>query len=231
MEISYGRETVRGEFQYDIDWKERDIMVYGTLKNSGNKVTFGIYDGYMFTEDYVIDISDELDEMFEACEDAQEQDLDELMEQLEDMLGISLEDYIDLDELPGCLKAYGKKLNSESWLKEYAGFTQEKKNGTTYYCFEPKTYDFLSGSLPLFESAFEDPDDYEDAMDSLKDAKSELNDMDVELTLGVKSGYLSEFLLEMEIDGISVSYEIELSNIGKTEIDVDELEDMLDDAK
>ncbi len=228
-------ETVRGEFQYAIDWKNRDITVYGTMKVDGMKGTIAIYDGYAIADSgygtTAVDISDELDELFEAYEDAQKElELDEILELLEEQTGVSLDDYIDTDAIPDCMEAYGKKLNSESWLKENAGFTTEKQNGTSYYCFAPKTYQFIAASIPFFESIFEDPDDYEDIMDELKDEKAELNDIKIELTFGVKSGYLSEILLEMNAGRESFSYDVELTNIGKTRIDTDELEDLLDEA-
>ena len=217
--------------QVNMDVKKRELTMFG--KMDGN--SFAIYDGYVITGTsfigekhyYKHDISDQLDEIFDAYEEADEVDLDELFDAIEDYTGIDLRDYLDVYELEKCSRAYLRKLNNNKWLKENAGYTKIKKNGITYFNFDPKPYTFASASLECFEKAFEDEDDYEDAQDLLKNYRRYLNELDVEMSFGLKGNKLVEVSIGMGDDG---SMTMEFTDIGKTEIDVDLLEDLLDQA-
>lgn len=240
FEISLDGESVEGIAMVDIDREERKVLLYCELEADGMEYVYGIYDGYMvmmveyYGETYYDceDISDELDEMFDAYEENTEEfDMQELLDTLDEGSGGELSDIFDFDELETCLTAYAKKLNSESWLKENAGYSKSSKNGVTFYTFEPSLYDFAEASLPFLESAFEDSDDYDDMMDELEDSEDYMEDYEIVISIGLRSGCLSELKAEFDMDGDVLEISGQITDIGKTQIDVELLEEMLDEAQ
>lgn len=237
---------VEATFHVDIDVKKRDLtLLFETEGKDGwTGLTYtsylAIYDGYAINgqvyedgrEEYrKQDISDTLEKVFDAYEDAKDMDLDQLLETLEDEADIDLSDYLNIKAFKKCVKAYGRKLNNNKWLKENAGYTKTKRNGVTLYEFEPNNYKFIRASLECFETAFDDEDDYEDIMDSLKDSKSSINATDLELSFGVKGNKLVELSVQVETKYTTMEAKMEITNIGSTSIDEDFLEDMLDKAE
>ena len=97
----------------------------------------------------------------------------------------------------------------------------------TYYTYEPNLYELASVSLPFFEESFEDDDIYEEGMDAIDDSRSQLKAIGLEVTFGVKSGYLTSVLMELE----GVEIEVTLSDFGKAELDYDELDDLASECK
>lgn len=242
---SDGEET-EIKIQVDLDLKKRTLTLYGESEGtdswSGLAYTsyVAIYDGYAIegkvyeggSESYSKqDISDTLDSIFDAYEDAKDMDWDELLETIEDETGLDLSDYLNIKAFKKCINQYGRKLNNNKWLKENAGYSKTKKNGVTFYEFEPNNYRFIKATLECFETAFEDEDDYEDIMDALKESKTTLNYMDLELAFGVKGNKLVEISVKMDTEYTSGEATLELTNIGKTSIDEDFLEEMLDKAE
>lgn len=241
----YGTSTSETEFmlQIDLDVKKRELMMYGEQKSKDDDDAYtsylAIYDGYSITgykmDDYEYysknDISDELDEFFDAYEDTKELDWEELFDTISEATGTDLEDYLDVEAFEKCANAYTRKLNNDSWLKENAGYSSSKSKGVTYHEFKPNLYKFCTASLECFEDAFEDDDDYEEIMDGLKDFKSTLKEVDVEFVFGIKSNKLVEIEFKTESDSNALEVKLEFTDIGKTSIDEDELEDMLDKAE
>lgn len=229
--------------EVDMDLKKHELMLYGEAEQESGDETYtsyiGIIDGYFvrgskwgdYEEYSKDDISDELDEFFDTYEDAKDMDWEELFEMIEDTTGYDLEDIIDIKEFEKCVTAYFRNLNNNKWLEENAGYSTSKDNGVRYYEFEPNLYKFSKASLEVFKEAFDDKDDYNDIMDGLKSSRKEISDWDVEISFGVKRSKLAEVELKVDADALCMEYSIEFQNIGKTEIDVDFLEDMLDKAK
>ena len=67
-------------------------------------------------------------------------------------------------------------------------------------------------------------------MDGLKGIKSDLNKVDLELAFGVKGNKLVEINAKVDVNGAEVEVSMEFKNIGKTTLDEDFLESMLDKA-
>ena len=231
--------------QMDIDLKKRTLTMlvesegtdYWTNLNYTSYIA--IYDGYAI-EGKVYedgretfskqDISDDIEKIFDAYEDAKDLNWDDLLETIEEETDLDLTDYIDIKAFKKCVKQYGRKLNNNKWLKENAGYSKSKKNGVTFYEFEPNNYKFLKSSLEFFQPAFEDEDDYDTIMDGLKGIKSDLNKVDLELAFGVKGNKLVEINAKVDVNGAEVEVSMEFKNIGKTTLDEDFLESMLDKA-
>jgi tetratricopeptide (TPR) repeat protein len=136
-----------------------------------------------------------------------------------------------VDEQISILKEYLKQLNSRSWLKANAGYSTKKENGATVHCFRPDLYVFVKESFVVFEPAIIDPDEYEDMMDDLEYEEDTLDDIEIDLALTIKSSKLTGISLELEAYGDDISVEMTFSDIGKTVVDVEELEDMLQKAR
>ena len=252
LTIEYGYQGLSSEnyvmdmtIQVDLDMKKQELMLYGETTQdlgSGDYISYiAIIDGYSISgykysgQEYYTktDISEDLEEFFEAYEDTKDTDWDDLFDLIEENTGEDLEDIIDLKAFKKCLRAYSRSLNSNKWLKENAGFSTHTSNGVRYYEFEPDLYKFSKASLELFEDAFQDEDDYEDSMEAIKDSRSTLNDTDLELLFGIKRSKLVEIEIkyETESNGINIAYEMEFTHIGSTDIDVSTLEEMLSKAQ
>ena len=245
MTVKDGRTNVHMTGTVEFIPKENILNFYleATNKGTGEKVTMGIYDGETFT----IEKDEDGDKWYsygEVDEDAIEdfctyyleysdsdlnkkKDVLPILEELDDLTDGELSEIVDLEVLAECIAEYVGEHNNTKWLKENAGFSQEKKSGVTYYTYKPNMYEFCAVSLPYFEEAFEDDDIYDEGMDVIKDSRSELKKMDVEITFGIKSGYLTTVL--MDVEGIEM--ELTLSDFGKAELDYDELEDLLSEAE
>lgn len=221
-----------GTMQVSIDTQKRELTIFAE-QNQGQ--VLAIYDDYLISGSeafgyYRYDISDELDEFFDELEDLKKNDAD-LEEAIEDQFGNDVADDIDYDTLGKCLKKYFKKLNSKSWLKENAGYSVKKEDGVKIHCFSPDIYKFCEVSLPFFEKAFEDKDTYEDLEDDLRRAKSDMQDTDVIIKVGVKSGKLVSIDVESITDETESQLELKFTKIGNTKIDYDDLDDLIDRAR
>lgn len=240
FEFDVEGDSAEGLIMMNVDYKKRDLTVYMELEVDGTDSVFGIYDESMFMRmDYgsgsyynYMDISDYLDGIFDAYEENSEEiDIQELLDQLDDQMDGELSEVFDFKQLEKCLNTYVKELNSASWLKDNAGYSKESKSGVTYYNFKPDSYDFTVASLPFFEKAFEDPDVYEDVMDEIEDVEEYFDDVVIEFSIGVKSGYLAALNGEAEIDGDNLEFAISIYDVGETTIDTAELEDLMEEAE
>ena len=238
----YGSEKSKSTTQIDIDYKNRDLLYLQESDYTdwdGNHGTYytAIYDGYSIygwiMDDGAVklrkyDVSDAIDDFFDAYEEAEDFDWDNLFDTIEDYTDSDLDDVFEEDEFVKSCKRYFRKLNSSQWLKKNAGYTKTYKNGTTYFNFEPKGYTFLNASLDCFEKAFDDEDDFDDAKDYLKDNKRDLNDVDIEISIGVKGGKLAEVSYEIDNEG---TYNLKIVDVGRTYIDENFLEELFDLAE
>ena len=206
------------------------------------KVTLCIYDGQAFSVvkaggdkyyEYEELDEDAMEEFFDYYLEYADTDLNKekdvliILEEIDDLSDGELSEIVDLDVLAECITEYVGAHNDKKWLEENAGFSQEKKDGTTYYTYEPNLYEMADASLPFFEEAFEDEDIYEEGVDTVKDSRSDLKNISLEITFGVKSGYLTSVV--MDVEGVKI--EMILSDFGKAELDYDELDDLASECK
>ena len=237
FEMDDGYDRIDGVAWVDIDKKKRTVNVLMELEVDHEQGTLAIYDGYLIlvSDGYYeyTDISDAIDEIFDAMEetDTSDPDWEELLDRIDPYLYRDMEEYIDFDKLNGCIKTYVKKLNSASWMKENAGYSTENKNGVKFHILEPEMDKFIPASVACMEDAFQDPDDFEDLMDEMDDLEDVSDEIAVMAAFGIKGGKLTALEVEMEIDGDELTVEAEFSDIGKTKLDPGDLEDLLDEAK
>lgn len=234
-----------GTIEFNPEEYVLNLYMDGTYTGADSTITMCLYDGQFFgytSEDgekwytYTEIDEDILEEFFDAyLENADsklsKEDLVEALEEMDDMTDGELSEFVDLEIMADCIMDYAAALNNKKWLKENAGFSQEKEDGTTYYIFEPDLQDFTEASLAFFEEAFEDEDVYEDGMDAIEESLSDLDDFNLEITFGVKSGYLSYFMMSAAMDSEEVVLEAIFSEFGKTELDYDELDDLASECE
>lgn len=233
-------EEIEGTLQLQYNLKKREVTMLVEYSIDGEDYVVGIYDEYFIEElpsgrVYAEDIGDQLDQIFDNLEDMEDEvDPEELLENMVDsiMQNGELEDIIDEDQLIVCLKKLMRKCNTSGWLRKNAGYTTKLEKGMTMHVFKPKLDRLATAALEVLEPAFEDEDDYEDALEAIEDSEDEINAIDVEFAFGLRLGKLARITFDVEVeDEGSYSGEINFSKIGTTRVDTDRLEDMLDDAE
>lgn len=227
-------ESEGGTLMVDMDLDDRELTVCAL---EDGEIVGGVYDGYYITKSSrgykAEDISDELEDFFDQYEensDMEDIDWEELLDEIQDGLYDEASEYIDFDILNDSLTAYFKTINDEQWLEENAGFSQKEKNGVTYYIFEPNIYDFTSASLAEFEEVFVDEDFYDELCEGLEEIEEYTDKVELEFQFGLDGGDLVSIEFNGDASGDKISIGAEFSDIGDTEIDTDELADILEEA-
>ena len=237
-------ETMNFAGTIEFNPKEYVLNLYmdATYTAADEKITMCVYDGqafsieeddgekwYSYSEIDDSAIEDFCDYYLEYSDSNlnKKKDVLVILEELDDLTDGELSEIVDLEVLAECITEYVGAHNDKKWLEENAGFSQEKEGGTTYYTYEPNLYEFCEVSLPYFEEAFEDDDIYDEGMDVIEDSRGELKAIGLEVTFGVKSGYLTSIL--MDVEGVEI--EVIFSDFGKAELDYDELDDLASECE
>lgn len=233
-----GGGELEGTAWVELDTSHQELTLYIECENGSHFYKYGIYDGYSFYREYYrgeltdegwADVADELDDFFDSLDEYDGMSLEEILEELDDRSDGEFSEIFDLDELETDIVNFTKTASKTEWLEKNLDYSKSKKDGETLYGFEFKVYRLLLNILPEFKSAFEDKDVYMEARDELKEAISDGYEISIETAIGVKSGYLSSIQFCWEDSWEDVEFSADISDVGKTELDLDELEDMLDD--
>jgi len=234
----------RGTAYVSLDPEARELTLYADVTVDGESGVIAIYDNFYIVDGpggcWGYDISEELDDYFDAYEEGTAKDFS-----WEDFINsVSYEgaydeakEDIDFDKLDTCLAAYIKKLNDKKWLEENAGYSVEKDGGVTMHCFAPDIYTFLKASAAEIENAFIDEELYDEMNDGINDLRSGSKYTDTSIVFGIKGGKLVhlEGKVSGSYDGLTEGDELHIEadfyDFGKTKFDTDELDDMLTEAK
>ena len=218
-------------FQVDIDWKREELTVYA---EADGEFAFAIYDGYYIESSYsngyyAYYVGNQIDVFFEDYDPDEEIDWEEVLSLVALFLTpqADVDDYVDTDQLARCMDTLTRKLQDKKWLEKNAGYTREKEDGVTLHIYEPDLYDLACALLDMFAPCIEDEDLYDYAQEALDEYEDTLSMVKIKLELGMKDHYLVS--AEAKIAGVKFKAAIE--DIGKTRIDIDELEEMLDNSK
>ena len=227
MELKMYGEKVTVKCSIDVD--NKTITAVGEDEDGEN--VFIIYDNYVIEEYdgeyYYQDVSEDIEPIFDYYEEGKENKFSaEWITELLDEAGAFDGEEIDKDEFEKCLGKFMRKADSTSWLKKNAGYKKGLEKGATVHSFDIDAKDFGTATLKFFEPCFEDEDDYEDAMDELDDLDKDDYEK-VKIEFSVKGGKLVGLMLKSDGEKINLTF----SDIGKTDIDYDELDDMLDAAE
>lgn len=229
----------------NLDLEDRELTALCHHSEDGQEPeTIIIYKGYLITERrrydsghwisegyHARDISDYLDEAFEIYEELGEGEI-----QWEELLGSYYDvvnRFVNFDDLQDCLISYVKALNDEDWMEEHANFQKSDNNGLELYTLAPDVYEFVMDSAGYFKDAFREEEEYQAALLAVKGLLlSELKNLEAQMVFGMEDDLLVSFEIEgTDTQGVPYEFQIQLSDIGDTEMDEAYLEEFLQQAK
>lgn len=231
-----GGTQVEGSLACRWSMENRAVVADLQMQLNGNDYHYGLVDGYLVWRTASgkaksIDISDELDRFFDSMES--ESDLDEsLAELLESVFKTAgIEKMVETQDAVTCMKKGIFQWNRTDWLRENAGYTQEKEGDTTRYRFEPKTGKLLLAILRQFEPAFHHRSDYLDVISGLRELKPQLNeDYGLKIGFSLSDGTLTQINADVDWKETQVSAQIRFENIGTTDVDMRALRQIKDES-
>lgn len=223
VEISSGNDEYTVKAVYDED----EETVTRLIESDYYKELY--YDGsWYYLDDYYSDINDEdQDDQYKIHESIKKLEDSDWEDILDDT---GLDKQVDSDNLEDFFKAlYKKYLKDGKWMEDDMGF---EKDGNVY-TFEPDVETVCDDLLDLARDKEILKSKYEDSLDELEDeledVEDEIDNLKIEITLA--KGYISEINCKIKINGENENLKIEFSDINKTEIDEDEIDDIIDDVK
>ncbi len=255
-----GESTIKGSLEAQWDREEREITFYLEFQIDDNsEYIVALYDEkIIYYEKYryisgdtkeqysVTDISDTLDDFFDAVEDNQEtfKDVEPFSEEFFDLLFSEMDDGDDaydkfkdvfhVEKIQECFENISALFMDESWLEENLGFETYKDDGIKYYSFSPKFEKIVKSLGDEVEPIFKDEDYYNNLYESLV-AGAETIDKEIsDLTYytGIKGGKIASIgLNSADENNDEISCTITFSDVGKTTIDNSKLEQFLTKAK
>ncbi len=229
VEMTVDNNTI--VYQVCLDFDREELTVAGF--NQKDALVLAIYDGYLILDlgNYqAFDISKSIENFFECYDSAWDLDLEEFLLELDESLFDEINEMVYLDEMEKSLTSLFFKINNNAWLKENAGYSQARVDGMTVYTFEPDVYDLSQKVMEEFEDDFRHEDDYDALMDQLRTHRRTLRQVSLSVSFGVKRGRLVH--MECNADGPEFSHSIvaDITDIGSTHIDKDQLNDILNEA-
>lgn len=229
------RANAEGSVEYGL--KNRDLTIDMELSSygeSGSRVV--VYKGYGFEQDADTGEYDvyELDEsftdgIFDTLEQAPADDmsLSEMLEILNAEMGGGLSEFISFSEIDACAEELEKLMRDEKWLKDNLDtYEKETVGDRTEYLLEinsPKiveaVYDVMSPALNISDT------DFEEVVAALENS-----DFEIILNMTVEKAYLTDFMLQMDLDGEQMDVELHLSNFGDSSLDTEQLDQLYEDV-
>lgn len=222
------------QLQGQIDTNERTVTLVGRYAED-SIVRFAVYDGFLIRRTglgrYTArDIRSELNDFFDSIERKDDIDWAELLQSVSQSLYEQYGQKLNYDEIePGLLSLF-RTLNDSKWLKSTAGLTTQRTGSDTAYRFDPDTYAAASTALSCFEEVFTDNRDYEALASALESQQESLRAAQPSLQFLVSKGYLTLAEISASASGITLSAKMTAEKIGSTQIDIDELADLLSRA-
>lgn len=225
------------EFKYVINPDAEQLTVWGSSEDGSEILLVDnvLYKKYTYgdsTRAYIYDDSIDIDEFFEMYNEYINCDSIFDMEKIEDLIDeLGLSEYVDTDELESLLKeAMTDYIFNTEWLEDAAGL---EKSGNTY-TFEPNIKKILKDAIELCEDsdAFDD-EIYDELIEGLNDLIDEWEDVDVEelkLSITLSKKMIKEVEFIIEADDYSFEITISVSDINKTEISDDEIDEFADEV-
>lgn len=214
-----------GEFKIDIDRENRELIVLADIPVREYAATILIHNCSMYMiardqEDQILSAQtqqlpqesfDELFDILNGDNETNDEALEKLLEQLDSKA--------DVEELKAFFQSIGREcLGNQEWLEEFLGF--EKKDNK--YTFEIDVDDLTKD---LAERAYEADIISKSQKKSMTSTKSNAT---IEIDMTVEGGYLTELEMLMDTETMDISFIMEFSDINKTEITEDDINDTKD---
>ena len=256
FDIEAAGTDVSGDVQLVFSKKHDEVTALAWVDADGEEVTLAIYDGYIILWDeeseegtILNDGSSAVMTSLGAAVDgftgafwtlqSDEEEICDFLSSFTRMIIMpflntrgaeeleKISDFFNSDAYEDSIRELVRAFSDEAWLEEHLGYSTSKSSKTQYHRFEADLYTVLEGMLPFFEDSIE-PEFYDTISDGLKEIRSELRDMVIEAEFGIKGGKLVSGEILLDFDGEELSFHFEVSDGGKTKIDTDSIEDMLD---
>lgn len=235
--------SITGALYLDMDVDAEVVNAYLDATAEGETILLAIYDNYLIygSEDNLTckDISFYISAVCDTIDEKRlpNMSFDEALDMLIDFIPNNIQDeindeYVELTTLKKLVKSFfNKKLNDAAWLKKNAGYSTSVSNGVKMHSFEPDAAEFLTASAEHFEDAFVDSSMYDELMDGIESIEEYSDNMEIYAGFGIKGGKLVQIEAEVTYDESVIYAFCEFYDIGKTEVDEDLLEELLDEAE
>lgn len=223
---SYQPDPIQIQARIDTDSKE--ITLAG--RNADDAILrFAIYEGYLIYRTglgkYTArDIRSDLEHFFDRTDAA---DWEELLKSISPSLYEQYGQSLNYNEIQPGLITLLRTLNNPQWLTDTAQMTVQRSATDTAYSFRPDAYAAATTALSCFEGIFKDSRDYTALMNGLTDSREWLAETQLSLQFVVSNGYLTQAEVSANQKDIPLSATIRFSQIGSTQIDSNELSDLL----
>ena len=208
----YNEET--GMYENSTDYDIDDVSV----------LLEAFFDAWTFSKETLDSKDIDWDAFFDLLEDVFDRDADDLRE--------DVEEHVDLEKATDAIKQAFVILADEDWLEETLGLEEEKKDGATHYSFDVD-FEKLAETIEDVFADCGESDEFEYILEELLEELEEMSDEDISVKCEVviEDDYISEASLRFSGDGWSEKLKVEISDVGETDLDEDELEEYLDECE
>lgn len=218
--------------QYDIDREHPDeSAVYAKISVMGQDLELGYYQGKLIVASNGFVNAEELDEELPGLDSAVmktkdgKYDTESYFRKTMDADAFEeLAEETDFDRLNEAYQELEDNFNDEAWLTEFCGYTRTEDGDTVIYSFSPAP-EFMDEYMRIMRPAFKNQDFGDEMTEELDDVLP-LSEMKLEL-VAVK-GKLDRINLKFEVEGEHASLSVSWSDVGRTEVDRDALQELLD---
>lgn len=217
------------ELQGQINTHQREITLVGRYTGE-TLIRFAIYEGFLikrtgFGKYSSTDIHAGLEQFFDRMEENRAVDWETLLQAVSESFYEEYGQRLNYGEIDPALLSLFRLSNDPKWLKYTAGLTTQRNGDNTVYSFQPNTYEVIQDAAACFAPAFQNPADHAALTSGLSQEK--LENSALSATWVVSQGYLTEVKVSAIRNDLPLSAGINFSKIGSTEIDFEELSDIL----
>ncbi len=222
--------STKAQGQVELDLENRQISAWITLRSDQGEVRECIlYRNHWMTQDShgkwtARDCTGQIQGWFDALEKQEKVSLRQALQQM-NVLNL-VEGYLDVEKLEKTLPRFLLKLNEEDWLEEHAGYTRDKRNGTTYYMVDAGAMELLEATLREFQPCFLDQEFFRELKTEVRKRQG-ATDTPVMLKVGIRKGVLRHVVAEFG----DREWQLWLEDVGKTRIDTARAEKIFQDAE
>lgn len=228
-------EVADGVVTVSIDTDNRNLGMFLELTTFSGDFEGGIHEGTFVMRSgadgttTTTDISEQVDNFFALLEQGTV-DWQALLDFPEGNLHDKLSEDLDFHIFLDCLGQWLNTANNKNWAKKNAGYSKSSADGVTTYWFKPDLHTLASQSAPVFETAFRDPQRYQDLLDYTENAKYLLKDGTMNLSFRVQGGLLTAMDFSLQYNKTDMRCNLVFSDVGSTIVDTGTVAFYIDQA-
>lgn len=233
-----------------VDFDKKEIQAVIDFENDDSFVIYGDYlivsenetdsFGEKVQKNVKYDISDKIESCFDGWDKTKDSagrgdiDWDSVFDIMNVLLGVDkafAEKHVNFDKADDAVAEMFFLLNDEEWLTDVAGFEEQISDDITTYKFD---FD-LSKVADSAEDVFADCLESFQAKDFMSEFKTELYSYDeigayARASVSVEKDYIKEVYVKVGKGSFFIDYKLEVSDVGSTNINGNELQDYLDNC-